>query len=136
MAEFFNCHTSIEMTTESKFHPSLPKNKDQKIKEREAKIERRKKIQLKHLKRVQFGIVLLFCTSVLLFQTLQCVDKYLAKSTGTADKYVHVSKTSFPVMTICPTYPYHLDRLQKHGLETKSDIQVYKTCIFTSYNIQ
>ena len=49
--------------------------------------------------------------------------KYLDKSTGTADKYVHVSLTSFPVMTICPTYPYRIDALKDNGVETKSDIQ-------------
>lgn len=92
--------------------------------EKPTKLDIRKKNHAKHLKRVQYAFVLLFCTGVLLFQTFQCVEKYLLKSTGTADKYVHVSKTSFPVMTICPTYPYKLDRLQYHGVMTKSDIQV------------
>ena len=75
------------------------------------------------MKKTQFFIILFISTGILCFQTAQCVDKFFLKATGTADKYVHVSKTSFPILTVCPTYPYKLDRLQHHGVETKSDIQ-------------
>ena len=45
------------------------------------------------------------------------------KSTGTADKYVHVSKTAFPELTICPTYPYKLDALQANGIPTRNKLR-------------
>ena len=53
-----------------------------------------------------------------------CVEKYVLMERGTTDSYQLVSNIPFPVMTICPTYPYKLDRLQFHGVPTKSDIQV------------
>ena len=61
---------------------------------------------LKTIKRVQNVLIVIICTSVLAFQIGQCSFKYLDKETGTADKYVHVSNTSFPELTVCPTYPY------------------------------
>ena len=79
--------------------------------------------RLRRVKKIQFFTILFISSAILLVQTGQCVDKYFNKDTGTADKYVHVSKVSFPIMTVCPTYPYKLDRLQYHGIETKSDIQ-------------
>lgn len=81
------------------------------------------KQRMNNVKKFQFFIIFLVCMAILAFQTAQCVDKYLEKSTGTADKYVHVSKTSFPIMTICPTYPYKLTKLKEHGLNTKNEIQ-------------
>lgn len=75
------------------------------------------------VKQCQFFTILIICVGILIFQASQCVIKYLEESTGTGDKYVHVARTSFPVMTICPAYPYKLDRLQHHGIMTKSDIQ-------------
>ena len=36
---------------------------------------------------------------------------------------MHVSLTSFPVLTICPTYPYRLEALNANGVATKSEIQ-------------
>ncbi|TRY74726.1 hypothetical protein TCAL_14549 [Tigriopus californicus] len=75
------------------------------------------------VKQCQFFTILFVCVGILIFQASQCVIKYLDASTGTGDKYVHVARTSFPVMTICPSYPYKLDRLQYHGIMTKSDIQ-------------
>lgn len=68
--------------------------------------------KLKTIKKAQYGIIFVVCTAVLLFQVGQCAFKYLDKETGTADKYVHVSNTSFPELTICPTYPYREDVLQ------------------------
>jgi len=38
-------------------------------------------------------------------------------------RYSHLSQTSFPVLTTCPTHPYHLERLQANGVPTKSAIQ-------------
>ena len=85
------------------------------------------KDRLKHkwnrIKKTQFIVILLICSGILAFQVAQCVKKYYLMATATGDKYVHVSKTSFPVMTICSTYPYKLDRLNYHGVATKTDIQ-------------
>ena len=75
------------------------------------------------VKKAQFVTILLLCTSILLFQSMKCIIKFREKSTGTGDKYVDISKTSFPVMSICPTYPYKLDILQDNGLETLTSIQ-------------
>ena len=75
------------------------------------------------VKKIQFILILGISTGILCFQVIECVKKYNLRSTATADKYVHVSNASFPVMTICPTYPYKLDRLNYHGVATRSDIQ-------------
>ena len=80
----------------------------------------------KHLvavKRMQYGFIFTGCSVVLFFQVAKCAEKYLDKSTGTADKYVHVSKTAFPELTICPTYPYKLDILQANGIETRNALR-------------
>ena len=78
---------------------------------------------LKWIKNIQYGIIFLACTAVLIFQIAKCVEKFLDKNTGTADKYVHVSKTSFPELTICPTYPYKLEVLQSNGIGGRNKIQ-------------
>ena len=57
-------------------------------------------------------------------QAAECVQKYLNFSTGTGDKYVHVSRTSFPVLTVCATYPYKMDRLAAHGISYKNKLQL------------
>ena len=75
------------------------------------------------VKKVQFFLILAICAGILAFQIAECVKKYNVRATATGDKYVHVTNTSFPVMTICPTYPYKLNRLNFHGIKTKSDIQ-------------
>ena len=46
-----------------------------------------------------------------------------AKNKGTADKYVHVSKTAFPELTICPANPYKLNVLQANGINTRNDLR-------------
>lgn len=79
--------------------------------------------RLKEIKKGQYGIIFVVCTAVLLFQVGQCAFKYLDKETGTADKYVHVSNTSFPELTICPTYPYREDVLQANGINKAWDVQ-------------
>ncbi len=53
------------------------------------------------VKRFQYGIIIIICSAVLAIQCIECINKYLAKKTATADKYVHVSKTTFPALTIC-----------------------------------
>ena len=89
----------------------------------------RKKASLKSVnlasmfKKMQYLLIILICTVVLLFQVAKCIDKYRDKNTGTADKYIHVSKASFPELTICPTYPYRLDVLQANGIATKNDLR-------------
>ena len=75
------------------------------------------------IKRMQYGFIITACTVVLGFQVAKCAEKYMNKSTGTADKYVHVSKTAFPELTICPTYPYKLDILQANGIETRNALR-------------
>jgi hypothetical protein len=78
----------------------------------------------KHLvwvKRFQYAVIVITCAAVLCFQVSKCVEKFVTKSTGTADKYVHVSRTAFPELTICPTYPYKLDTLIANGVHTKGD---------------
>ena len=68
------------------------------------------------LKKFQYLLIVVVCTVVLVYQTSECVDKYLQKNTGTGDKYVHISKTAFPTMTICPTYAYNLSALGANGV--------------------
>jgi hypothetical protein len=75
------------------------------------------------VKRFQYAFIVIICTAVLFFQIGKCIEKYYSNNTGTADKYVHVSKTAFPELTICPTYPYKLDKLIANGISTKSEIQ-------------
>ena len=36
---------------------------------------------------------------------------------------MHVSKTAFPELTICPTYPYKLEVLQKNGVSTRNELR-------------
>ena len=76
------------------------------------------------IKRIQYAVIFVICTLVLLIQVAKCVEKYLYKSTGTADKYVHITQTSFPELTICPTYPYKLDVLQQNGISDRKKIQL------------
>lgn len=89
----------------------------------EGLVERFVRRKLRSIKKFQYGLIFVVCTAVLLFQVGQCALKYLDKETGTADKYVHVSNTSFPELTICPTYPYREKILQENGIERKWDVQ-------------
>lgn len=81
------------------------------------------KQHLTGIKILQQVLIATFCTGLLLFQGWKCVDKFLSKKTGTADKYVHVSDTYIPELTICPTYPYKLDVLTANGITTTSQMQ-------------
>ena len=38
-----------------------------------------------------------------------------------ADKYVHISKTPFPDLTICPTNPYKEELLIKNGIASREE---------------
>ena len=87
------------------------------------------------VKKFQFLVILIICTGTLCFQAAKCVEKYMDRNTGTADKYVHVSKTSFPVMTVCSTYPYKLERLQSHGMSIKRDIQFGANWVSNDSNV-
>ena len=82
------------------------------------------KRNLKGIKRLQYFIIVLVASAVLFFQCSECVEKYLEKNTGTGDKYQHTSGVPFPEMTICPTYPYRLDVLNKNGIAGKNNIQL------------
>ena len=62
---------------------------------------------LKRIKWVQFSLILSVCLGILIYQGSQCVRRFISKSTGTADKYVHISNTSFPVLDLCPSANYN-----------------------------
>ena len=38
-------------------------------------------------------------------------------------RYVHISKTMLPEITICPTYPYNETTLAKNGILSRTNIQ-------------
>ena len=76
------------------------------------------------IKRIQFVLIVIVCTGVLISQIVQCVEKYMSRNTGTAEKYEHVSEIVFPEMTICPTYPYKLEVLQENGIAGTNNIQL------------
>ena len=42
---------------------------------------------------------------------------------GIADKYVHVSQTSFPELSVCPSLPYKEHILMKNGITSREDIR-------------
>ena len=87
------------------------------------------------IKYIQYAIIVIACTLVLIFQIAKCFEKYFDKNTGTADKYVHVSTTPFPELSICPTYPYKLDNLQSNGIATRNKIQFGSLWISNNSNI-
>ena len=45
------------------------------------------------------------------------------RATGTSESYKDISTVPFPVLTICPTYPYKDDRISYHGVDIVRDIQ-------------
>ena len=53
-------------------------------------------------------------------------EKYLKRGTGTSESYKDISAVPFPVLTVCPTYPYKDDRIVYHGLNIVRDLQVKK----------
>ena len=54
----------------------------------------------------------------------QITSKYLKRETGSSESYKDISTVPFPVLTICPTYPYKDDRLKYHGVDIVRDLQV------------
>ena len=87
------------------------------------------------IKRIQYAIIIIGCSVVLIFQVGKLAEKYLDKNTGTADKYEHVSEISFPELTICPTYPYKLDQLQRNGIAGRNKIQFGAAWLSNNTNI-
>ena len=63
-------------------------------------------------------------------------EKYLKRGTGTSESYKDISTVPFPVLTICPTYPYRDERISYHGVDIVRDIQVQnlidEACAFHS----
>ena len=57
-------------------------------------------------------------------QVGELTGKYLKRATGTSESYKDISTVPFPVLTICPTYPYKDDRLRYHGIDIVRDLQV------------
>ena len=87
------------------------------------------------IKHIQYAVIIIACTLVLIFQITKCFQKYYDKNTGTADKYVHVSTTPFPELSICPTYPYKLDKLQNNGIAARTKIQFESFWISNNSNV-
>ena len=56
-------------------------------------------------------------------QVGKLTDKFFKRGTGTSESYKDISTVPFPVLTICPSYPYKGDRIKFHGLELKKDLQ-------------
>ena len=59
-------------------------------------------------------------------QVGQLTTKYLKRETGSSEIYKDVRNVPFPVLTICPTYPYKDERLRYHGVDIVRDLQVIK----------
>ena len=57
------------------------------------------------------------------FQIEQCVVKFISRPTGTRDSYMHLSKTSFPMVTLCPTNPYRLEVIQAAGILSLAELR-------------
>ena len=57
-----------------------------------------------------------------LFQTIQCVVKYMQGPTYISSAIVAQKEAEFPAMTVCPeSRKYKLDVLQQHGIPTVHD---------------
>ena len=93
------------------------------------------KTHLVVIKRIQYALIIIVCTVVLVFKVFKCFEKYFYKDTGTADKYLPVSTTPFPELTICPTYPYKLHKLQSNGIATRKEIQFDALWISNNTNV-
>ena len=75
---------------------------------------------LQRVKCAQFSLILSVCLGILLYQAGQCLKRYTLKATGTADKYVHIVNTSFPVLDLCPSDNYDATVLKVSGTQVKS----------------
>ena len=93
------------------------------------------KTHLVVIKRIQYALIIIVCTVVLVFKVFKCFEKYFYKDTGTADKYLPVSTTPFPELSICPTYPYKLSNLQSNGIAARNKIQFESFWISNNSNV-
>ena len=84
---------------------------------------------LKWIKRIQFSLIICLCFGILVYLIIKNIGKFLEFSVGTADKYVLTTEAAFPELTICPSYPYKLDVLQKNGISSRHDIQFHSEWI-------
>ncbi len=80
---------------------------------------------LRSFKRFQFSAIFLASLSLLVYQTVQCLSKYLERKTGTTDKYVHISSFPLPELSFCPSLPYKEEVLEESGIGGgRTDIQL------------
>ena len=80
---------------------------------------------LKWIKRIQFSLIICLCFGILVYLIIKNIGKFLEFNVGTADKYVLTTEAAFPELTICPSYPYKLDVLQRNGINSRHDIQFH-----------
>jgi len=79
-----------------------------------------KKNRVKKLQRI---VMFMGCFGFLLIMVGKLTDKFFKRGTGTSESYKDISTQPFPVLTICPSYPYKDDRIKFHGLDLKKDLQ-------------
>ncbi len=92
------------------------------------------KQKIVNAKRCQFILIFVVCFGILMYQIGQCVHKFTQANTATGDKYIHVSMTNFPELTICPAYPYDMERLRLHNV-TRSGLQWHAMWVSNQPNI-
>ncbi|TRY78208.1 hypothetical protein TCAL_14440 [Tigriopus californicus] len=63
------------------------------------------------------------CSGALVYLSYLSIHRYALRETATADKYLHISEVAFPEITLCPSNPYKLDILKRHGIRELRDIQ-------------
>lgn len=68
-------------------------------------------------------VLLSVCSGVLVYLSYLSIHRYALRETATADKYLHISEVTFPEITLCPSNPYKLDILKRHGINDLRDIQ-------------
>ena len=71
------------------------------------------------IKQSTYFSITLACFAIVLWQCVQCIDKYIAKQQGTKLSLQHTSKINqFPAITICAAWSdtYDKDHLKKCGL--------------------
>ena len=71
---------------------------------------------------IHFSITIA-CFTFVLWQSVQCIQKYIAKPQGTKLSLHSTSQIhEFPAMTICSSHPYDKDHLKRCGLRYSSYI--------------
>ena len=72
------------------------------------------------IKSITYFSISLACLIFVLWQSVQCIEKYIEKPQGTRLLLQHISEIQqFPAITICPYYLYHKydeDHLIRCGL--------------------